>query len=373
MPLASTSTNPWPGSPSCMPVPRVPYAAETVPSSSRKGVATPRRSRSALIWSAVFITIGTTAMPASAKPRSFSISAICSRHASHPAPSLKYRITGVPRMSDNETVRPSLVGSVNGGAVLTSLDTTGREDSRAAVTNPVMMTSATTQVLRVTSSRRLATACWVCLIPSSFSWRSARRRFAVPEVMVLVLVRRGRRGGGRVARGGGRFLVVVCRWAAPAHPALGEGGPDEDGGHGEDPQPQDEFGDRAQEVLDAREDPGEGLARRRLESAAPGHLGRARERDHERPHHAEGHGDRDVQGVRRDQPAGDPEPDRLGPQERLLAQLRLVPDQGHHEQREHHAEDVGDTQGEPADRRTREHGQGHHTGQYRSAAAGGDD
>src|SRR5665647_1123935 len=345
-----------------MPVPKVPYAAETVPSSSRKGADTPRRSRSALIWSAVFITIGTTAIPASAKPGSFSISAICSRHASHPAPSLKYRITDVPRKSDNETVRPSLVGSVNGGAVLTSLDTTGREDSRAAVTNPAMMTSATTQVPRVISSRRLTAACWVCLISSSFCWRSFSRRLAVPEVMVLVLVRRGRRADGRVAREGGRFLVVVCRWAAPGQPAVGEGGPDEDQRHPEDAQPQEGFGDRAQEVLDRREDPGEGLAGRRLECAAPGHLGRARERDHERPHHHERDGNGDVQGVGGDQAAGDPEPDRLGPQEPLLAQLGLVPDQGHHEQREHHAEDVGHPQGEPADRRTREHGQGHHAG-----------
>src|SRR5665647_2499388 len=205
-----------------MPVPKV-------PSSSRKAVATPRRSRSALIWSAVFITIGTTAMPASAKPGSFSISAICSRHESHPAPSLKYRITVVPAKSDRETVRPSLVGRVNGGAVLTSVDTTGREDTRAAVTSPAMMTSATPQVPRVISSRRLTAARWVCLISSIFCWRSASRRLAVPEVMVLVLVRRGRRGGGHVARGGGRFLVLRCRWAtAPGQPALGEGGPDED-------------------------------------------------------------------------------------------------------------------------------------------------
>jgi hypothetical protein len=40
MPLPSISTKLCPGSPACMPFPRVPYFWDTVPSSSKKGVVT---------------------------------------------------------------------------------------------------------------------------------------------------------------------------------------------------------------------------------------------------------------------------------------------------------------------------------------------
>ena len=114
------------------------HSAETVPSSSRNGELTPRRSRSRLICSAVFITIGSTVIPASANPGSLSISAIWMMQESQPAPSLKYRITGVPRKDDRATVFPSEVGSVESSAWRASDDTTGREVSRAAVTRVVI-------------------------------------------------------------------------------------------------------------------------------------------------------------------------------------------------------------------------------------------
>ncbi len=70
-------------------------------------------------------------MPASAKPGSFSISAICTVHEAQPAPSLKYRMTGSPRSSDRVTLVPAVVGRVKSGARRVSSELAVPEVARA--------------------------------------------------------------------------------------------------------------------------------------------------------------------------------------------------------------------------------------------------